>query len=144
HMLVRTAEPQQFFQTQTLYGDYRREGGAMVAHSRAIDFGTGPSNIQKLTLTKLTVGPAQQLATYGRPKAPPRGGAIVGGKTSVTVPFRLLNNHVYVQAKVNGKGPYTFIVDTGGHTLISPRLAKEAGLNSVGESATSGAGEKTE
>ena len=60
-----------------------------------------------------------------------------------TVPFRLLNNHVYVEAMVNGKGPYTFIVDTGGHTLLSPRVVKEVGLESVGESQTAGAGDKT-
>jgi predicted aspartyl protease len=144
HLLVRTAEPQQFFKTQTLYGDYRREGPVTAPHSLSIDFGTGPANIQKLTLTKLTFGPAQPLATYGRPTAPPKGGHIEGAAASVTVPFRLLNNHIYVQVTVNGKGPYTFLVDTGGHTLIAPRTAKEAGLTSVGESATSGAGEKTE
>jgi hypothetical protein len=44
---------------------------------------------------------------------------------------------------VNGKGPYTFIVDTGGHTLLSPRVVKEAGLESVGKSETAGSGEKT-
>ncbi|MBW8813056.1 MAG: aspartyl protease family protein [Caulobacterales bacterium] len=144
HMLVKTAEPQQFFKTQTLYGDFRREGTAMVAHVRSDDFGTGPSNIQKLTLTRMVFAPAEPLTVYARPKTPPKGGRIVNAAGTVTVPFRLLNNHIYVAAKVNGKGPYTFIVDTGGHTLISPRLAKEAGLTSVGESATSGAGEKTE
>jgi hypothetical protein len=144
HLLARTAEPQQFFNTQTLYGDYRREGLVTAAHSLSIDFGLGPTNIQKLTLTKLTFGPARPLATYRRPTDPPKGGHIEGAAASVTVPFRLLNNHIYVQATVNGTGPYTFIVDTGGHTLISPRTAKAAGLTSVGESATSGAGEKTE
>jgi PDZ domain/Aspartyl protease len=44
---------------------------------------------------------------------------------------------------VNGRGPYTFIVDTGGHTLFSPRVVQEVGLESVGTSETSGAGEKT-
>jgi hypothetical protein len=144
HLLARTAEPQQFFHTQTLYGDYRREGRVMVAHRRSVDFGTGPSNVQTFTLRTLSFGPAKPLTAYARPAAAPTGGRIVGGAASVTVPFRLLNNHVYVQATIDGKGPYTFIVDTGGHTLISPRAAKEAGLTSVGESATSGAGEKTE
>jgi hypothetical protein len=143
HLLARTAEPQQFFHTQTLYGDYRREGPVTVAHRRSVDFGTGPSNVQTYTLTRLSFGPARPRSAYARPTAPPGGGRIVGGAASVTVPFRLLNNHVYVEATIDGKGPYTFIVDTGGHTLISPRAAKAAGLTSVGESATSGAGEKT-
>jgi hypothetical protein len=142
HMLVRTAEPQQFFKTQTLYGDYRPVSGAMIAHSRTVDFGTGDP--QKYTLKRASFGPPRSVAVYSRPKTPPAGGHIEGGLKSVALPFRLLNNHVYVEAMVNDKGPYTFIVDTGGHTLISPRVAAEAGLKVEGAGKTSGAGEKTE
>jgi hypothetical protein len=139
HMLVRTAEPQQFFQTQTLYGDYRPVAGAMIAHSRTVDFGNGDP--QKLVLKRASFGPPRPLSFYSRPTAAPGGAHIEGDLKSATVPFRLLNNHVYVQATLNGKGPFTFIVDTGGHTLISPRAAKEAGLQVVGAGTTSGAGE---
>lgn len=143
HLLTRTVEPQQFFKTQTLYDDYRREGAVSVAHKRTVDFGTGADGIQTFTLIRLDLASAQPLSAYARPSDPPRGGHIEGGATSVTVPFRLLNNHIYVQVTLNGHGPYTFLVDTGGHTLISPRTAKEAGLTSVGSSVEAGAGEKT-
>ena len=139
-MLVRTAEPQQFFKTQTSYGDYARNSGVMIAQSRTIDFGNGDPT--ELRLKHAAFGPAQPLSTYSTPRGRPAGGRIDGAK-SVTLPIRLLNNHVYVQARVNGKGPYTFIVDTGGHTLIAPRVAKEAGLQVFGEGSSSGAGEKT-
>jgi predicted aspartyl protease len=138
HLLVRTAEPQQFFKTQTLYGDYRRVAGVMIAHSRTADFN---GDLQKMELTRADFRPARPLAAYSRPTAKPGGGVIAGGIKSVTLPFRLLNNHVYVDAKVNGKGPYTFIVDTGGHTLLSPQIAAEAGLRVVGAGTSSGAGE---
>jgi hypothetical protein len=42
---------------------------------------------------------------------------------------------------VNGKGPYTFIVDSGGHTLLSSRIVSEAGLKPIGQSVENGAGE---
>ena len=42
---------------------------------------------------------------------------------------------------MDGKGPYTFLVDTGGHTLLSPHLVAEVGLKPVGEAVTSGAGD---
>jgi hypothetical protein len=142
HMLVCTAEPQQFFKTQTLYGDYRPVSGAMIAYSRSVDFGNGDP--QALVLKRASFVAPRALAAYARPKAAPGGGHIEGGQKSVTIPFRLLNNHVYVQATLNGKGPYTFIVDTGGHTLLSPRIAADAGLQVVGAGSTSGAGEKTE
>jgi predicted aspartyl protease len=139
HLLVRSAEPQQFFKTQTLYGDYRRVGGMMIAHRRTVDFGSG--DIQQMVLKRASFGQPRALRSYSRPTAPPGGGHIEGGLHTVTLPFRLLNNHVYVEAKVNGKGPYTFIVDTGGHTLLSPRVAAEAGLTVEGAGVTSGAGE---
>ena len=143
HLLVRTAEPKMFFKTRVLYGDFRQEGGVMVAHEVTSDPGTGESSYDHLKLEKLTLGPARPLSAYARPTAAPTGAMLEGGKSSITVPFRLLNNHIYVQAKVNGKGPYNFIVDTGGHNLISPRVVDEAGLKKVGEIAMSGAGDKT-
>jgi hypothetical protein len=143
HLLVRTAEPKMFFKTQESYDDYRRFGNIMLAGSRQVDFGTGPSNIEHMKVTSVTHEPARARTAYARPTAPPAGGELVDGAVTDTVPFRLLNNHVYVEATVNGKGPYTFIVDTGGHTLLSPRVVQEVGLESVGASATAGAGEKT-
>ena len=142
HLLVRTAEQQQFFNTSTSYEDYRPEHGMMVAHRQTVDFGTGPGSIKTFTLAEAALEPPRPLAAYSRPTDPPTGGSMAGGRHVTTVPFRFLNNHVYVDASLNGKGPYTFIVDTGGHTLISPRLAAAAGLQVAGESSSSGAGEK--
>jgi hypothetical protein len=53
-------------------------------------------------------------------------------KTPITVPFEMLvTQHMTVQIKVNGKGPYRVIFDTGSPiTLISNKVAKEAGLTS--------------
>jgi hypothetical protein len=48
----------------------------------------------------------------------------------VTVPFELLKSkHIAVQVKINGKGPYRVIFDTGAPTiLLSNKLADEAKL----------------
>jgi membrane-associated protease RseP (regulator of RpoE activity) len=48
----------------------------------------------------------------------------------VTVPFELLRSgHMAVQIKVNGKGPYRVIFDTGAPiSLLNNKIAKEAGL----------------
>jgi predicted aspartyl protease len=141
HLLDRIAEQRQFFHTRTLYADYRREGGLMLAHTVTVDNGAGDDSYDHLKLTQVTLGGPRPLAAYARPTAPPRGAAIDGGAASTTLPFRLLNNHIYVDARVNGRGPYTFIVDTGGHTLVSPRLVEALGLKSIGVSASAGAGE---
>ena len=49
---------------------------------------------------------------------------------AITVPFELLKSrHMAVEVKINGKGPYRLIFDTGAPTnLINNKLAKEAGV----------------
>src|SRR5262245_66663660 len=53
----------------------------------------------------------------------------------VSVPFemlqkgRLFSGHIAIQVKVNGRGPYRLIFDTGAPMiLLSNKVAKEAGL----------------
>lgn len=48
----------------------------------------------------------------------------------ITVPFELMaSKHMAIQIKVNGKGPYRVIFDTGAPiSLISTKIAKETGL----------------
>jgi hypothetical protein len=53
-----------------------------------------------------------------------------GDEKPVVVPFELLKSrHMAVQVKLNGKGPYRLIFDTGAPlTLINNRIAKDAGV----------------
>src|SRR5688500_9725897 len=48
----------------------------------------------------------------------------------IPIPYRLTDTqHVLVRVKINGKGPYNFIVDTGCPVLIvATPIAKKAGL----------------
>ena len=144
HLLVQITEDQQFFHKRVLYAGYRRKSGLMLAHEVTLDNGTGKDSYEYLRLTGFSLSAARPLTAYSRPTVLPVGATIDGGAASTTVPFRLLNNHIYVAATVNGKGPYTFIVDTGGHALIAPELVSELGLKIVGATAMAGAGEETQ
>ena len=142
HLLLQIAEPQMFFHTREVFSDYRRESGVMLAHAVLEDPGTGEAGYEHLTLRTVSFGPARPLAAYARPRSPPTGVTLAHGAMSTSVPFRLLNNHIYVEGRVNGKGPYTFMVDTGGHTLLSPGVVAAAGLRAVGNAPEAGAGAK--
>jgi PDZ domain/Aspartyl protease len=142
HLLAEIHEDRQFFHTRTLFEDYRPENGRAVAHRITQDNGDGEAGYEHFQLSKITVGPARPATAWSRPMAPPTGGRIEDGAASVSLPFRLLNNHIYVDVLVNGKGPYTFIVDTGGHCLIAPDLVAQLGLKIVGAAPLSGAGDK--
>src|SRR5947199_3955101 len=52
--------------------------------------------------------------------------------TTYNVPYRLtVPKHVLVRAKINGKGPFNFILDTGAPALfVSTALCKKLGIRS--------------
>src|SRR5262245_31476641 len=71
-------------------------------------------------------------AVIGQPPAAPKA-----DEKPVVVPFELLKSrHMAVEVKINGKGPYRLIFDTGAPTnLINNKLAKEAGVMKKDEKA---------
>lgn len=62
--------------------------------------------------------------------APPEKDAPKLDAKPVVVPFELLKSrHMAIQVKINGKGPYRVIFDTGAPTnLLNNKVAKEAGV----------------
>ncbi len=60
---------------------------------------------------------------------------------SVIIPFRLTNDHLFVSATVNGKGPFDFLLDSGaGMSVLSSRLADSLGIAAKGNIPTRGVG----
>ena len=56
------------------------------------------------------------------------------------IPFQLVNNHVYVDAIVNG-GNVHLMVDTGGVNVLTPAAAKRLGIEGEGKLAARGVGD---
>jgi hypothetical protein len=56
------------------------------------------------------------------------------------IPFDLINNHVYIEAEVDGQ-PARFLVDTGAINLLIPSAAKRLGLTTTGRLSVHGAGD---
>jgi hypothetical protein len=64
-----------------------------------------------------------------------------GGKSSFTMPFELVDNRIFVPVMLEGKGPFRFILDTGGYGGISVETAKKIGAKLGNEVEGRGAGE---
>lgn len=64
------------------------------------------------------------------------------GADSFTTPFELVDNRVFVDVWLDGKGPFKFILDTGGYGGFSVETAKRVGAKLGNEIQGSGAGEK--
>lgn len=54
------------------------------------------------------------------------------GKSSVTVPFRLINNHIYIRASIDGKPVANMIFDTGATDILERGHAKALGVKVAG------------
>ncbi len=65
-------------------------------------------------------------------------------KVATTVPFELINNHIYARIMLEGKGPFRMLVDTGGANVLTPATVKALGLETQGSFEARGSGEGTE
>ena len=143
HLLAKIVEVQDALTVTTTLSDYRAFAGAELAGKQLVDTGQGAKYVQTLTLSSAEFLPAQAASAYAAPKVSVADFSIAGGAHEATVPFQLLNNHIYANVSVDGHGPLLFIFDTGGHNLLTPPEAKELGVKVEGQLAGGGAGEGT-
>jgi hypothetical protein len=130
-------------ETRTVfYSDYREVQGVRIPFSQRSTNGEEKYD-QLISVKSIEFNVALADARFAPPAPPPPDFAIAGG-TSTTIPFELLNNHIYVQVKLNGKGPFRMLCDTGGANIVTPEAAKELGLATEGALQGRGVGEKSE
>ncbi len=127
----------------THYSDFRDVQGVKLAHNMRINQGD-PKYDTVLTIASIAFNEGVEPAQFAMPAPPPPDFGFAAGASSVTVPFELINNHTYVEVKLNGRGPYRLLCDTGGANIVTPELATELGLKTEGELEGSGVGEKSE
>ncbi len=60
------------------------------------------------------------------------------GKNAVEVPFEVHNGHLYVRAKLDGKGPFLMLFDVGGVNVIVPDAARALGRSGGANAASTG------
>jgi len=143
YMIDHTVEKADIETRTNYFSDYRTVNGVKLPFSVRSTNGETKYD-QLITLEKIDFNTPVQEAIFQVPAPPPPDFSIAAGKTSTTVPFELINNHIYVEVKLNGKGPYRVLCDTGGANIVTPELAKELGLKSEGALQGRGVGEKSE
>jgi hypothetical protein len=53
---------------------------------------------------------------------------IANNKPSTTLPFDLIDNRIVIDVKLNGKGPFRFIFDSGASAVVAPEVVRQLGL----------------
>jgi ABC-type amino acid transport substrate-binding protein len=94
-----------------------------------------------LSLLCFVVLLASSAATVRAQVTTPTNLTFDGGKSSFTVPFELVDNRIFVGVTLDGRGPFKFILDTGGYGGFSVETAKRIGAKLGNEIEARGAGE---
>lgn len=144
-LLARVVQPVAGSSLAFTFGDYREIEGLRLPHHVAIDATdsagrTDPRQRSELHLQRYALNATATAADFAAPPMPTN--ARIDNAEGVTrIPFDLLNNHVYVDAEVDGK-PARFLVDTGAVNLLTPAAAKRLGLSNAGKFSVGGAGDE--
>ncbi len=137
----RTVEKNSAVTNTTFFSDYREVSGLRIPFALRITNGETKYD-QTVAVESVQANAPVDEARFQMPEAKSHDFAIVGGKTSETIPFRLLNNHVYIQVRIGGK-PLQFLFDTGGLNLLTPEALERLGLEAEGALEMRGVGEKS-
>jgi predicted aspartyl protease len=141
-MLDRVIEEGASETRTTIFEDYRAVGGLMVAHRIRSSNAAAAFGAERV-VTKVEINPAITDADFAVPPAPKPDYSFARGPRESVLPFRFVNNHIYADAKLNGR-MFSLLVDTGASNVITPTTARALGLRSVGDAQVKGVGEFTE
>jgi hypothetical protein len=143
HLPQRMVEPAPLGTQTETYGDWRRISGVMLPFR--VETTTNDQGIGGTTETVRTVitSDAATPARYAPPPPPPPDFSLPPGKVAVTVPFELANNHIYLEALVDGS-PVRLMFDTGSTGFLDTNALARLGLSAQGTLATQGGGAKIE
>ena len=124
--------------TKTIrYENYHRAAGLLLPFKVTEDQNSENPDI---TLVERVEVRKERAPDEFAPLQTPEDFTVAGGVATVPVVF---DHDVIVEAKINGQGPFGFILDTGGHNILTPAAAKALGLRLHGGSQSGGAGEGT-
>ena len=138
HRLARTVMRRSFELRRIDLRDYRWVDGVLLPFrivSR--DAPNAPREIEVIRRYRLLRSLAP--AALARPANPTGDADIPAAGTSVPITFAA-DGKVLIEARINGRGPFPFALDTGGHAVLTPATAQTQGLAVHGEGLTYGAG----
>ena len=67
---------------------------------------------------------------FRMPSSPIRDVSLSGGETRI--PFEMQNFWILINVRLNGKGPFSMMLDSGGGNVLSPSVAAEVGARETG------------
>jgi predicted aspartyl protease len=136
--LLQYAVRRRPLRTETIhYSDFRRWHGLVLPFRE--ESGAEPGgNGEEVTIDRYRILRPASAGLFRRPRQP--RDTVLRGPTTVPIENEA---YVVVSAMLNGRGPFDFILDTGGHNILTPAVARQLGLEVAGEGRSGGAGAGT-
>ncbi|HEX4505368.1 MAG TPA: aspartyl protease family protein [Alphaproteobacteria bacterium] len=138
HLLARTKRALSINTETVTYDGYRTVDGRMLPFSVTTDE-DDPDSLDIVKISRYQPLPAAAANAFAEPVAPDDT-TVAGGKVTIPIEF---DGEIAFNVMLNGKGPFTFIIDTGGHDILTPEAAKALGVTPQGSGSSGGAGEGT-
>jgi hypothetical protein len=120
-------EPQTF-----LFSDWRKAGPVLLPWKTTIRTAGDPRFDQVSHASSIQAIDQMPQGKFAQPRETPTPALWPAGRSSVTVPFRLINNHIYVRASINGRPPADVIFDTGATDILDRGHAKRLDVKIAG------------
>lgn len=126
----------------TRFDDYRTVGDVVLPFAITEGTAAEPADGFAFRVAHYALRTNVDATDFKRPRATPNA-SIVGGKSSITVPLQVEGRQLLVWASINGRASWPFILDTGGHAILTREAATSLGLRSSGAGESGGAGAGT-
>jgi len=142
HLLAELSERFPTDTVVTRYDDYRTVDGTALPFliSRGSEF--EPDNGFVLRVRSYALHTRTRGADFERPR-PAANALMLHGVGRGTLPLRLEARQLLVWASINGRAPMPFILDTGGHAILTTLAARALGLHASGNAESGGSGSGT-
>jgi len=131
--------------TTTVLADYRDVHGLRLPFHVVTDKTdaagrTDPRRRSEIRFERIALDVALADADFAMPEMAATA-RIEAADGRARIPFELINNHIFVDATINGK-PARLIVDTAGANLLTPAAAAKFGVAGAGKLSAAGNGEE--
>ncbi|MFY9886109.1 MAG: retropepsin-like aspartic protease, partial [Candidatus Cybelea sp.] len=140
HLIARVTATIGIVSTTTTFSSYRRVDGITYPFENNTLTSTGNTFAEHVSLLEVNTDVAERMRVPGQNVRD----FSIAGAAKTTVPLQIVNNHVYLTVTVDGRGPYTFVLDTGGDYIVTPEVARGLQARTTGGLQLQGVGSATE
>lgn len=142
HLLTSVSERLPTTTAVTHFSDYRQAGDIVLPFAIASGTLHEPADGDAVEVLRYVLGAHVHDADFAKPIAR-RDVTMLGGGDTTTVPMLLHRGVMMVWASIDGSRPMPFILDTGGHAILTATTAAALGVRGHGAGESGGAGAGT-